>query len=50
MDPSMPDPYLLAVSKLASKIANLLKVLRGERVRRNKTAAKYFADLAKAME
>jgi hypothetical protein len=44
------DPYLLALSKLAEKIAELLRSIRKEKIRRNKAASTYFAALAKAME
>lgn len=44
-----PDPYLLLVAKLAEKLADLLRKLGREKIRRNKDAAIYFDDLAAAM-
>jgi len=45
----MPDPYVLALAKFAEKLADLLKKIRGEKIRRNNDAAIYFESLAAAM-
>lgn len=44
------DPYLLAFSKLAEKVADLLKLMKKEKIRRNNNAAAYFMSLAKALD